>query len=249
MKKLVVGMAIFSVTLFSTESIIPEKLQDILPWNKEGSTILTTRELAITQKDSFFPTNKLLDVPLLNQFQEPHLNKGCEVTSLAMILNHHGVNVTKNELAAKIKTVPFEYPNKKKGNPHVGFVGDMADGPGLSVYNEPIFDLAKEYAGDKVVNLTNSPFEDLLRKVGRGVPVWVIITTKYSPGTAKFEKWDTLQGTIYVTFNVHSVVITGYDQNYIYMNDPFGYKNRKVDKKNFKLAWEEMGSQAIAIEK
>jgi uncharacterized protein YvpB len=226
-----------------------DKLQNLLPRNKEVSTTLQTRELGLTLKDSFFPKSKQLDVQLINQFDQPHLYKGCEVTSLAMILNHCGVKVTKNELAQKIHTVPLEYPNKKKGNPHVGFVGNMEDGPGLSVYNEPIFDLAKEYVGEKAVNLTNSPFEDLLRKVGRGIPVWVMITSKYTPGSATFEKWDTLQGTIYVTFNVHSVVITGYDQNYIYFNDPFGYKNRKVDRRNFILSWEEMGSQAIAIEK
>jgi uncharacterized protein YvpB len=249
MKKLLVGAVIFSITLFSKDILIVDKLEDWLPFSKEKSTTLQTRELEISLKDSFFPKSAMLDIPLINQFTEPHLNKGCEVTSLAMILNHQGISVTKNELANKIATVPFEYPNKKKGNPHVGFVGNMEDGPGLTVYNEPIFDLAKEYVGEKAINLTNSPFDDVLRKVGRGIPVWVLITSKFTPGTASFEKWDTLQGSIYVTFNVHSVVITGYDQNSIYINDPFGYKNRKVDRKNFILAWEEMGSQAIAIEK
>lgn len=249
MKKIIVGMSIFSVLFFSTELRLPDKLYSWIPGNKEVSTTLLTRELALTKKDSFFPESQLLDVPLINQFDHPHLYKGCEVTSLAMILNHHGLQVTKNELAQKIQTVPLEYPNKKKGNPHIGFVGDMAEGPGLTVYNEPIFDLAKEYVGEKAINLTNSPFEDLLRKVGRGIPVWVIIPSKYTPGSSTYEKWDTLQGTIYVTFNVHSVVITGYDQNSIYFNDPFGTKNKKVDRKDFILAWEEMGSQAVAIEK
>ncbi|MEH7252664.1 C39 family peptidase [Neobacillus niacini] len=249
MKKMIVGMAIFSVMFFSTEWSLLDKLPSLLPGNKDVGTTLQTRELGLTEKESFFPESKLLDVPLIKQFDHPHLYKGCEVTSLAMILTHHGLQVTKNELAQKIQTVPLEYPNKKKGNPHVGFVGDMADGPGLSVYNEPIFDLAKEYVGEKAVNLTNSPFEDLLRKVGRGIPVWVLIPSKYTPGSSYYEKWDTLQGTIYVTFNIHSVVITGYDHNFIYFNDPFGAKNRKVDRKNFILAWEEMGSQAVAIEK
>ncbi len=248
MKKLLAGIAIFSITFLNTGLSLPDKLASLHPEKKEESTYLMTREVGLVKKGSFFPKSKLLDVPLINQFAEPHLYKGCEVTSLAMILNHHGVKVTKNELAAKVKTVPFEYQNKKKGNPHVGFVGNMEDGPGLSVYNEPIFDLAKEYVGEKVVNLTNRPFEELLRKVGSGTPVWVITTSKFTPG-AQFEKWDTLQGTIFVTFKVHSVVITGYDEQSIYVNDPFGVKNKKVDRKNFMLAWEEMGSQAIAIEK
>jgi uncharacterized protein YvpB len=246
MKKILVSLVVFTITLLSTD--LPDQLLSWPPEQKGSRTSLANRELGLLKKESFLPASKLLDVPLINQFLEPHLKKGCEVTSLAMILNHHGIEVTKNQLAEKITKVPFEYPNKKKGNPHVGFVGDMAEGPGLSVYNEPIFDLAKEYAGEKVVNLTNSPFDDVLKKVGRGIPVWVIITSKFVP-VSTFEKWETLQGTIYVTFNVHSVVITGYDHDSIYINDPFGYKNRKVDKKNFILAWEDMGSQAIAIEK
>lgn len=246
MKKWIIGSIVFSFTYFNTDPTLAEKISQLLPFNKE--TTLKTREIAIVNKESFFPINKLLDVPLINQFEAPYLKKGCEVTSLAMLLQYHGIMVTKNELANKIPIVPMEYHDQKKGNPQIGFVGDMAEGPGLSVYNGPIFELAKEYVSEKAVNLTNSPFEDLLRKVGRGIPVWVITTGNFAPG-AEFQKWDTPQGPLFVTFSVHSVVITGYDQNYIYVNDPFGYKNRKVDRQSFIESWLEMGSQAIAIEK
>ena len=107
------------------------------------------------RKSQIFVTD---DVPLLNQMEKPQLYNGCEVTSLAMILNYHGVVVTKNELAENIQTVPLTYKNGKKGNPNVGFVGDMANGPGLAAYNGPVFELAQEYVGDKAVNLTNSSF-------------------------------------------------------------------------------------------
>lgn len=248
LKKWIVGSLVFSFTYFNTDHSLAEKISQLLPIYNNERTILLNRDIGIEVKESFLPREKLLDVPLLNQFEAPYLKKGCEVTSLAMLLQYNGIMITKNELAAKIPIVPMEYPNHKKGNPQIGFVGDMVEGPGLSVYNGPIFDLAKEYVGEKAVNLTYSPFEDLLRKVGRGIPVWVITTGNLAPG-ADFERWDTPQGPIYVTFSVHSVVITGYDQNYIYVNDPFGYKNRKVDRQTFVEAWMEMGSQAIAIEK
>ena len=38
-----------------------------------------------------------LNVPLLNQMDDPRLYNGCEVTSLAMILNYSGIDVSKNE--------------------------------------------------------------------------------------------------------------------------------------------------------
>ena len=86
----------------------------------------------------------------------PKLYNGCEVTSLAMILNYSGYSVTKTELANEVKRVPLQYENGLKGNPNDGFVGDMENGPGLSVYHGPIYDLAHSYAGNKAVDLTGS---------------------------------------------------------------------------------------------
>jgi uncharacterized protein YvpB len=247
MKNLLVIIIASYFIFFSRNNLIVEKIISWLPSTKVEITFFNPRDIALEVKESFLPVSKMLDVPLINQMDKPHLKNGCEVTSLAMILNDYGVKVTKNELAEKINKVPLNYPNNLKGNPNIGFVGNMADGPGLSVYNGPIFELAKEYVGEKAVNLTNSPFEDLLRKVGRGIPVWVITTKNFAPGV-EFRKWNTPQGTISITLSGHSAVITGYDKNFIYVNDPYGYKNRKIDRANFISAWEEMGKQAIAIE-
>lgn len=247
MKKVIVGLIIFSLIFFNTNSTFVERFIQLLPIKKEEKAFLSSKKMALEEKAPVLPVSKMLDVPLINQMDPPQLKNGCEVTSLAMILNYCGVKVSKNELASKINTVPLNDINNKKGNPNIGFVGDMVNGPGLSVYNGPIFDLAKKYAGKKAVNLTNSPFVDLLKKVAKGSPVWVITTNNFAPG-AKFKKWVTLQGTIYITYSEHSAVITGYDKEYIYVNDPYGFKNRKVDRESFINAWEEMGKQAILIE-
>lgn len=240
-------MIILSLSLISSKDIFADKFSQWLPSKKEEKSAIKMKELALTIKEPILPETKMLDVPLLNQMDQPYLKNGCEVTSLAMILEYSGLKVTKNQLANKIKTVPLIDHNNRKGNPNIGFVGNMENGPGLSVYNGPIFDLAKKYVGKKAVNLTNSPFEDLLKKVAKGQPVWIISTINFEPG-AKFEKWDTQQGTIYITNSGHSAVITGFDQKYIYVNDPYGFKNRKLDREKFIDAWEEMGKQAIVIE-
>lgn len=80
------------------------------------------------------------------------------------------------------------------------------------------------------------------------MPVWIITTTNLSP-VNNFQTWDTPQGEISVTFNVHSVVVTGYDEEHVYVNDPYGTKNRKVDRVKFEKAWKQMGSQAVVINK
>lgn len=243
--------------------VSPIEKKEVSPITKEKPKVATTtnenpkeesvpkvnpKKVTVTKTEPVLPTSIVLDVPLIRQLDKPQLYNGCEVTSLAMILNFHGVNVTKNTLAEKINRVPLTYSNGKKGNPNVGFVGDMEDGPGLGVYNGPIFDLAKIYVGEKAVNLSNKPFDEVLKKVGQGLPVWVITTTKFAP-VSVFQKWDTPQGMMEITFSEHSVVITGYDQNYIYINDPYGFKNRKLNRLDFIKAWEQMGKQAIVIEK
>jgi uncharacterized protein YvpB len=192
--------------------------------------------------------SKILDVPLITQMSAPNLYNGCEVTSLAMILNYSGYHVTKTDLANNIARVPLTYQNGLKGNPNVGFVGNMEVGPGYAVYNGPIYNLARKYAGDEVVNLTNHPFTDLLARVDQGEPVWVITTSSFAP-VSDFKTWKTPQGTIRITFSEHSVVITGYDANYIYINNPYGQKDQRVNRSSFEKTWVQMGSQAIVIEK
>ncbi|MGG3468317.1 C39 family peptidase [Neobacillus pocheonensis] len=247
MKKMLIIVIILLISFISAKSILAVKSGNALPKVKAVDTPLATKEVALQKETPILPESKLLDVPLLNQMDKPLLYNGCEVTSLAMVLNYNGIKVTKNELAKNIKTVPLNYSNGKKGNPNAGFVGDMAHGPGLGVYNGPVFELAQKYAGDKVANLTGSPFTDLLKKISQGHPVWIITTTSFAP-VSVFQTWDTPQGKIDITFSEHSVVITGYDENYIYINDPYGTKNKKLDRENFIKAWEQMGKQAIVVE-
>lgn len=59
------------------------------------------------------------DVPFIKQL--PELPRGCEVTSLAMLLQYKGVQVDKMQLASEIHRVPFEQ-NGLRGNPYEGFV-------------------------------------------------------------------------------------------------------------------------------
>lgn len=243
-----------SAILLTTALLWFENFQIIHKKNSTPLTVIASplpmkqRPIALAVKKPIIAKSKILAVPLINQMSPPKLYNGCEVTSLAMILNYNGFHVTKNELAQEINTVPFTYRNGLKGNPNVGFVGDMDDGPGLGVYNGPICELAKKYAGNKVVNLTNSPFTDLLKNISEGEPVWVIATSTYAP-ISVFAPWPTPQGTIYISFSEHSVVMTGYDDKYIYINNPYGIKNQKVNRQSFQKAWEQMGCQAIVIEK
>ncbi|WP_260412525.1 C39 family peptidase [Alkalihalobacillus sp. TS-13] len=193
----------------------------------------------------------LLQVPLIKQL--PELPRGCEVTSLAMLLRHAGVNVDKMTLAKEVRKDPTPYQRKNGityfGNPNQGFVGNMYDinKPGLGVYSKPITDLAERYLPGRVVNLTGSDFAEVMQHVEQEKPVWVINNTWFSRVPAKYwVQWQTPQGKMKITYKEHSVLITGYDEQNIYFNDPLaGMKNRKVPKAQFQKGWEQMGRHAI----
>ncbi|WP_408868960.1 C39 family peptidase [Brochothrix campestris] len=191
-----------------------------------------------------------LDVPLINQMDAPRLFNGCEVTSLAMLLNYEGVTVTKNELAQRIPTVPLTYDNGQKGNPHEGFVGSVSgDTPGIGVYHEPIATLAKQYvASDRVRDISGESFEKVLAAVLEGYPVWIITTSSFTPVTS-MQEWQTPTETLEMTYDMHSVVITGFDQTHIYINNPYGEKKQQLKRSDFIAAWKQMGQQAVYISK
>lgn len=192
-----------------------------------------------------------MDIPLIKQY--PELPRGCEVTSLAMLINYNGFDTTKMELAEKIKKNPNTYfvnnGIKYGGNPNNGFVGDMYNRSihGLGVYNQPIYEVLKEYFPYSAINYTGCAFEDLYFSLDHSQPVWVIINSTYKPlNDSEFETWVTENGEIKITYKEHSVLIVGYDENYIYFNDPMGYKNKAL-KDDFIKAWEQMGAQAVSV--
>lgn len=194
----------------------------------------------------------LLDnVPLIQQ--KPELDRGCEVTSLAMVLQHAGVDVDKMELAEKIKKVDTPYKNENGtyyyGNPNDGFVGDIYtfDNMGYGVYHGPVAELAEKYLPGRIEDISGGTFDELLAKVEKGKPVWIIINADFRKLPAsEFRTWNTPSGQVKITWKEHSVVITGFDKEHVYVNDPLNKeKNRKLPREDFVKAWKQMGSQAI----
>lgn len=174
------------------------------------------------------PFNVKLDVPLVNQMDAPTLFNGCEVTSLAMLLQFVGKNVTKNELASNLPTTPIEQ-NGLYGNPDKAFVGSISgDKKGLGVNHAPIAKLAAKYVSEAHVHdISGNAISDIINVLSTGAPVWIITTTNYH-APKNWQTVETKEGKKKITYSMHSVVITGYDKTNFYINDPYGYKNRAV---------------------
>ncbi len=148
--------------------------------------------------------------------QMPELARGCEVTSLAMLLQYAGVSIDKMTLAKQIKKVPFRDQNGVRGNPNDGFVGDMYSfsKSGYGVYHSPIAELAKQYLPSRIVDLTGQSIDAVYNMVKTGSPVWVITNSRFAPlAESEFANWNTNSGKVQITYREHSVVIVGYDIN------------------------------------
>jgi uncharacterized protein YvpB len=192
----------------------------------------------------------LLEAPVVDQL--PELERGCEVTSLAMLIEQAGKKADKMTLAKQIKTIPFTDKNGYRGNPNDGFVGNIYtfSQPGLGVYHGPVYQLAKQYLGPQTVDLTGTDWKTIQEKLASGHAVWVIINSTFRPLPQNDPFWYTFktkEGSLRVTYKEHSVLVTGYSPNSVYINDPLsGKKNVQLNKENFIKAWEQMGSQAIS---
>lgn len=221
--------------------------------NQEKSYIYYRKDNNLIWSKSDILKKESLIKNITNISQLPELPRGCEVTSLAMLLSFKSVKVDKLTLAKELKKDDSIYKKQDGkvyfGNPNKGFVGDMYSFKenGLGVYHKPIYELLLEYLPKSSIDITGCEFSEVLGFINNKIPVWVIINSTYDKlQEASFIKWQTSDGEIKVTYKEHSVIITGYDEDNIYFNDPLGIKNF-AKKEKFNEAWVQMGSQAITF--
>ena len=166
-----------------------------------------------------------------------------------MLLKYYGINVSKLELSSNIKHVSSFIGNDYRGNPHVGFVGYMSiENAGWCVYNEPLYDVAKKYT-KRIRNYTGNDFVRVLKLVSKGHPVMIITTLKYDR-VNDMRTWQTKQGKVNVTPSSHACVVTGYNKKkgIVYVNDPYGVKDKKVSLKKIEASYNQQGKQALYVE-
>lgn len=150
--------------------------------------------------------------------QRPELPTGCEATSLAMLLNYIGSPITKIQV---VQDMPYH-----SSNPNLGFVGSPYESSGYTIYPPALMDIMEKYAGSSL-NLTGKGTSSIKNSIDSGKPVIV---------------WGKLTG-----FNLHCVLVTGYNKDGFYYNDPWtGEKNRYISNKAFETAWKAIGYRAMS---
>jgi len=195
------------------------------------------------------PISVLLNAPVIKQY--PELLDGCEVTSLAMLLQYLGLNKSKIDLAYEMPkdSSPLQYDNGKIlswGDPNVGFVGEVTGKTrGFGIYHAGLLPLLKSYVPE-AIDLTGRSFDELELQLAAGYPVIVWSTIDFTiPDT--WVTWESPSGSIRTTFAEHTVLLVGYDETKVYINNPAtGKKNEAIDKDQFIETWKVMGQQALS---
>jgi uncharacterized protein YvpB len=210
-----------------------------------------TKKGDIKKSSSTKKSAAMLNVVLIKQ--NPELKYGCEVTSLAMVLNYAGVTTNKMELYKSIKKDSDPLIRSPRGdilrwgNPNHGFVGDMTGNrAGYAVFDQPMIHLINKYLPNRAVNLTGHPFDKVLEHVSEGYPI-VVWTTGDFRLPDRWESWNHGQQLIKTPLDLHAVVLVGYDSQYVYLNDPLsGRKQVRVSREQFIASWKALNCRAVS---
>ena len=207
------------------------------------------------------PTTYSMEVdPIL---QLPELPTGCEITTLAMLLDAVGFQVDKVQLAEGYLTCKSE----GEATFQQAFIGSPYDSAGYGCYAPVIVDTARKYlaaqnSGRIVKDLTGAKFEDLLREVASNHPVaiWasinlVDIQEVYAYTIYNYTETNSDGSTstpknldVYWLENEHVYLLKGYDldRNVVIVNDSLNGE-MEYDMNRFKECYEQCYKQAVII--
>ena len=182
--------------------------------------------------------------------QYPELPNGCEITSLAALLNFYGYNVDKCDLSdnylAKGPVGATDF--------HKAFVGNPRNDDAYGCYCPVLVNAANDYLGNqgsslRAVNLTGSTFSELIDLLKEGTPVVVWGTQQNRQGHYSVT-WN-VDGVDYTWFTPeHCMVLVGYDSesDLVSLADPMAGEIVQYDRAAFEGNYEDLGNQALILQ-
>ena len=207
-------------------------------------------------------SKKISNVPLIGQSKLP---TGCETCSATMLLKHYGYNISETTFADKyLVKKPFGYSNGSYTgpDPNCAFVGTPYSSNSYGAYAPIMVKCMNKYLSYKsykAVEISGKSLEYLSGKyVAQGQPImiWATINmlpsfktttwrVNYTDENAKYKL-----GSYYTwTAGEHCLLLTGYDKNYYYFNDPWTNARTRYSKSLVNTRYNELGKQAVVMVK
>lgn len=191
-------------------------------------------------------------VPVLSQF--PEYPTGCESVSTVMVLKFWGENIS----AAKFiddylpKSAEFYYKEYKRygPSPNEFFIGNPRTAASYGCMAPVIEKALCDYFGgsDRVRNTTGTELSQLCSEyIDKDIPVLVWATINMLE-TAPKNSWYLSDGKLFTwPGNEHCLVLTGYDEDCYYFNDPYAGKTVKFKKETVNERYAELGRQSVVV--
>ena len=205
---------------------------------------------------------KISNVPLIGQSKLP---TGCETCSATMLLKHYEYNISVTTFADKyLVKKPFGYSNGSYTgpDPNCAFVGTPYSSNSYGAYAPIMVKCMNKYLSDKsykAVEISGKSLEYLSGKyVAQGQPIMIWATINMSP-SFKTTTWRVNYtdenakyklGSYYTwTAGEHCLLLTGYDKDYYYFNDPWTNARTRYSKSVVNSRYAELGKQAVIMVK
>lgn len=179
-----------------------------------------------------------MDLPVKNIKQNPELPNGCEVTSLAIVMNYIGVSVDKCDLSDNY----LPKKNTLNADPNEYYLREPRSN-GFYCFAGPLVKCVENYneangLSLEAVDLTGSEPSALYQLLENGQPIVIWGTLRWN---APYKYSSGLYG------NLHCMVLSGYGEATVTIQDPIYGSDYLVDREVFERVYRQMGSRAMTV--
>ncbi len=187
---------------------------------------------------------------IVNILQNPELPEGCEITSLAILLNYLGFDITHTYLADNY----LEQGEAGKTNFYEKNVGNPREaGKSWGCYAPVIVKSANRFLLEnesrlRAFDLSGYDISELYYQVSMGNPAIVWVTMDFEEPYLK-NPWTVDNEVFWWKYPLHCVVMSGYDfeAGTVTLTDPMKNEPVIVDIQTFETRFRQMESQAVVI--
>jgi len=167
-------------------------------------------------------------------------NLDCEARSAVDLAAYYGININEMEFLERLP---------RSDNPEKGFVGDYRDPKGrippesYGVHAGPVADLLRDF-GLQVEAKKGLTWKRIRKEISAGRPVMAWVINNTLPGYAVEYTSSDGETNLVASFE-HTVIIIGYDQNYVTIQDGGSVYQRTISQ--FLDSWGVLGNMAILV--